>query len=107
MVEAIGRENVKLNEKQLEELIALLDKEQLLEAEDKIEKALAKSQEEAKKSNLAAKSANTTKFIKPNCKTPTQPCEDLVDPAKLVKDACEDLNITDQKNNLKTDVSCV
>lgn len=103
VVEAIGRENVKLNEKQLEELIALLDKEQLLEAEDKIEKALAKSQEEAKKSNLAAKSANTTKFIKPNCKTPMQPYEDLVDPAKLVKDACEDLNITDQKNNLKTD----
>ncbi|KAL9924351.1 leucine zipper and EF-hand containing transmembrane protein 1 isoform 1-T4 [Glossina fuscipes fuscipes] len=111
VVEAIGRENVKLNEKQLEELIALLDKEQLLEAEDKIEKALAKSQkdaEEAKKINrtfneLGAKSGNTLKYIKPDCKTPAQPCEDLVDPAKLVKDACEDLNITDQKNNLKTD----
>uniref|UniRef100_A0A1A9VIC2 Mitochondrial proton/calcium exchanger protein n=1 Tax=Glossina austeni TaxID=7395 RepID=A0A1A9VIC2_GLOAU len=107
VVEAIGRENVKLNEKQLEELIALLDKEQLLEAEDKIEKALAKSQkdaEEAKKINLATKkSANTIKFIKTDCKTPMQPCEDLVDPAKLVKDTCEDLNITDKKNNLKTD----
>uniref|UniRef100_A0A1A9WBX2 Mitochondrial proton/calcium exchanger protein n=1 Tax=Glossina brevipalpis TaxID=37001 RepID=A0A1A9WBX2_9MUSC len=111
VVEAIGRENVKLNEKQLEELIALLDKEQLLEAEDKIEKALAKSQkdaEEAKKTNQAfneyrEKSVNTVKYTKPNCKTPTQPCEDLLDPAKLVKDTCKDLNITDQKNNLKTD----
>ena len=36
VIETIGKENVKLNAKQVDELIDLLDKEEELEAEDKI-----------------------------------------------------------------------
>ncbi|XP_035891219.1 mitochondrial proton/calcium exchanger protein isoform X1 [Anopheles stephensi] len=49
VIETIGKENVKLNAKQVNELIDLLDKEEELEAEDKIEKALTKSLEAKEK----------------------------------------------------------
>ncbi|XP_058118687.1 mitochondrial proton/calcium exchanger protein isoform X2 [Anopheles coustani] len=49
VIETIGKENVKLNAKQVDELIDLLDKEEVLEAEDKIEKALTKSLEAKEK----------------------------------------------------------
>ncbi|XP_053657972.1 mitochondrial proton/calcium exchanger protein [Anopheles marshallii] len=49
VIETIGKENVKLNAKQVDELIDLLDKEEELEAEDKIEKALTKSLEAKEK----------------------------------------------------------
>lgn len=52
MLESIGRDNIKLSDKAIEELIALLDKEQILEAEQKIEKAIAKSMKEAEKLKL-------------------------------------------------------
>lgn len=42
----IGKENVKLSGKQMDEIIALIDKEEYLENEEKIEKALAKSKEQ-------------------------------------------------------------
>ncbi|XP_052869887.1 mitochondrial proton/calcium exchanger protein isoform X2 [Anopheles cruzii] len=49
VIETIGKENVKLSSKQVDELIDLLDKEEVLEAEDKIEKALTKSLEAKEK----------------------------------------------------------
>ncbi|XP_017070401.2 mitochondrial proton/calcium exchanger protein [Drosophila eugracilis] len=49
VMESIGRDNIKLSEKAIEELISLLDKEQVLQAEQKIEKAIAKSMKEAEK----------------------------------------------------------
>uniref|UniRef100_A0A182M7Q8 Mitochondrial proton/calcium exchanger protein n=1 Tax=Anopheles culicifacies TaxID=139723 RepID=A0A182M7Q8_9DIPT len=49
VIETIGKENVNLNAKQVDELIDLLDKEEELEAEDKIEKALTKSLEAKEK----------------------------------------------------------
>ncbi|XP_055643508.1 mitochondrial proton/calcium exchanger protein isoform X2 [Toxorhynchites rutilus septentrionalis] len=49
VIEIIGKENVQLNTKQVDELIDLLDKEEVLEAEDKIEKALIKSLEAKEK----------------------------------------------------------
>lgn len=42
----IGKENVKLSAKQMDEIIELIDKEEYLENEVKIEKALAKSKEQ-------------------------------------------------------------
>lgn len=42
----IGKENVKLSAKQIDELVELIDKEEYLENEEKIEKALAKSKEQ-------------------------------------------------------------
>lgn len=44
MIETIGKENVKLKEKQLNEILDLIDKEEILETEEKIEKALRKEQ---------------------------------------------------------------
>lgn len=42
----IGKDNVNLSAKQMDEIIDLIDKEEYLENEEKIEKALAKSKEE-------------------------------------------------------------
>lgn len=49
VIEIIGQENVQLSSKQIDELIELMDKEEVLEAEDKIEKALNKSLEAKEK----------------------------------------------------------
>lgn len=45
VIEFIGKENVHLSAKQLDELIDLIDKEETLEVEDKIERALQKEKE--------------------------------------------------------------
>lgn len=44
--ETIGKENIKLNAKQVDELLDLISKEEYLENEEKIQKALEKSKEE-------------------------------------------------------------
>ncbi|XP_076257975.1 leucine zipper and EF-hand containing transmembrane protein 1 isoform X2 [Rhynchophorus ferrugineus] len=56
VIEIMGKENVKLSSKQVDELIELIDKEEILEVEDKIEKALAKNQESKIEKNLKEKS---------------------------------------------------
>lgn len=48
VVELIGKEDIKLNSKQLNELIDLMEKEEVLELEDQIQKALEKESKEAK-----------------------------------------------------------
>lgn len=62
VIETIGKENVHLKTKQLDELIELLDKEEILEAEDKIEKALIKSLE-AKEKQKEQKSKDNEKLL--------------------------------------------
>lgn len=44
--ETIGKENIQLNAKQVDELLDLISKEEYLENEEKIQKALEKSKEE-------------------------------------------------------------
>ncbi|CAH2084950.1 unnamed protein product [Euphydryas editha] len=51
MLEIIGNENVNLSEKQMAELIELLDKEEILEVENKIQKALEKAAKEQDKTS--------------------------------------------------------
>lgn len=46
MIEVIGKENINLKEKQMNEILDLIDKEEVLETEEKIEKALKKEQEQ-------------------------------------------------------------
>lgn len=46
IIDTIGKENVNLSGKQLDEIIQLITKEEYLENEEKIEKALAKSIEQ-------------------------------------------------------------
>ncbi|XP_045769487.1 mitochondrial proton/calcium exchanger protein isoform X3 [Maniola jurtina] len=53
MLEIVGNEHVNLSEKQMAELIELLDKEEILEVESKIQKALAKAASAAKEQDKA------------------------------------------------------
>lgn len=48
VLEIVGNEHVHLSEKQMSELIELLDKEEILEVESKIQKALNKAASAAK-----------------------------------------------------------
>lgn len=76
VIETIGRDNVKLSEKQVEELVELLDKEEVIEAEEKIEKALAKSLKESS-SAAAAKSSSKEEELKDNAKILEDKATDL------------------------------
>lgn len=80
VMETIGRENVKLSEKQVEELLDLLDKEEIIEAEVKVEKAIAKSIKEAENAMKVA--------------------EEIQDMAPVLEDKAKDLNALDEKNLL-------
>ncbi|XP_061714054.1 mitochondrial proton/calcium exchanger protein [Cydia pomonella] len=62
MVEIIGNENVNLSEKQVQELIELLDKEEILEVESKIQKALDKAATAEKVQNIEALEASKGLF---------------------------------------------
>lgn len=72
VVEAFGKDSVDLTEKQLDELMELISKEEHLENEEKIEKALAKSKEERELSKAAAAAAEEltdekTKILTDSC----------------------------------------
>ncbi|XP_055390350.1 mitochondrial proton/calcium exchanger protein isoform X2 [Condylostylus longicornis] len=89
IIEAIGTDNVKLNEKQIEELIQLIEKEECLEAEDKIEKALAK--EKAEKEAVKA-----AKEVLKNNQTNS---EELKDTAPNLVDKATDITEKSKKNH--------
>ncbi|KRT82138.1 hypothetical protein AMK59_3259 [Oryctes borbonicus] len=59
VIEFIGKENVQLNSKQITEIIDLIDKEEILEVEEKIEKALQKEKETSE----AAKQSKPTPAV--------------------------------------------
>ncbi|XP_018580202.1 mitochondrial proton/calcium exchanger protein [Anoplophora glabripennis] len=65
VIEIIGKENVKLSPKQMEELIDLVDKEGILEVEDKIEKALQKDKEAKDAEKVAEKQPSESKAAAP------------------------------------------
>lgn len=82
----------------MEELISLLDKEQVIETQDKIEKALAKSIKEADNvKKLAEEIADAAAASAKN----NPLTEDLRDCAKVVKENALDLDALDGKNVLK------
>ncbi|XP_046977717.1 mitochondrial proton/calcium exchanger protein [Vanessa cardui] len=62
MLEIIGNENVNLSEKQMAELIELLDKEEILEVESKIQKALDKAASAAKEQVKTSESDGKSLF---------------------------------------------
>ncbi|CAH0399703.1 unnamed protein product [Chilo suppressalis] len=62
MLEIIGNENVHLSEKQMAELIELLDKEEILEVESKIQKALDKAAVAAKEQDKSTESEGKSLF---------------------------------------------
>ncbi|EDW00664.1 mitochondrial proton/calcium exchanger protein [Drosophila grimshawi] len=88
VLESIGRDNIKLGEKAIEELITLLDKEQILEAEQKIEKAIAKSMKEAEKlkTDLEKTDKDMAKLV-----------DGIHDSAKEIRDIATDLGALDRE----------
>ncbi|EDV57014.1 mitochondrial proton/calcium exchanger protein [Drosophila erecta] len=82
VLESIGRDNIKLSDKAIEELITLLDKEQVLQAEQKIEKAIAKSMKEAEKlkSEVDKADKDLSKLVK-----------DIHDSAKEIQDIANEM----------------
>jgi len=74
IIATIGKENVNLNETQIDELIELISKEETLENEEKIEKALAKSKEERRAvvgqmEELVDKATEIVDSVKPSVKS--------------------------------------
>lgn len=63
MLEIIGNEHVNLSEKQMAELIELLDKEEILEVESKIQKALDKAAVAAKEQDKSSDSEGKVCFL--------------------------------------------
>ena len=92
VLESIGRDNIKLSEKAIEELISLLDKEQILEAEQKIEKAIAKSMKEAEKLKLEVEKSD---------KDMAKLVDGIHDSAKEIRDIATELGALDQDNAKK------
>jgi len=88
VIEAIGKDDFKISEKQIEELVQLIEKEECLESEDKIEKALAK--EKAEKQTIKAtkestKTTNCSEEFKDNAPNIIDKAKDLSDEAKKKK----------------------
>lgn len=73
LIDVIGKENVKLSGKQIDELIDLLDKEEVLEVESKIEKALQEEKQHdvkhEKKKQAEEKKTSSTNPPKPKIET--------------------------------------
>lgn len=86
MIEIIGKENVNLKENQIHEILDLINKEEILETEEKIEKALKKEQEQKQMSSPV----NTEK-------------EDFSESEKnfVLNDKAEELNDTQSDANKK------
>ncbi|XP_044581410.1 mitochondrial proton/calcium exchanger protein-like isoform X2 [Cotesia glomerata] len=59
VIELIGKDDIKLNKKQMNELIKLMEKEEVLEVEDQIQKALLKESKESKLSTTTTTSKST------------------------------------------------
>ncbi|KAH8384621.1 hypothetical protein KR093_003068, partial [Drosophila rubida] len=88
VLESIGRDNIKLSETAIEELITLLDKEQILEAEQKIEKAIAKSMKEAEKLKMEVEKSD---------KDMAKLVDGIHDSAKEIRDIATELGAMDQE----------
>lgn len=92
-----------MNEKQLEELIQLLEKEQNLQAVGKIEKALAKSQKEVEEAKKVEVQESKPIIRSPGEATTCSTC--LIDTAKIIEDHAKDVNKCDLQNTKTIDVS--
>ncbi|XP_012281545.1 mitochondrial proton/calcium exchanger protein [Orussus abietinus] len=79
VVELIGKEDVKLSKKQVNELIELMDKEEVLEVEEQIQKALKKEEEEGKGQEEQIKVTPSPVPATPVTKEPRNKDEELKD----------------------------
>ena len=63
VVELVGKENVKLNQKQVDEIVELMSKEELIELEEQIEKALEKGNQKVEETAKEGKSGTEEKEV--------------------------------------------
>lgn len=94
IIKAISNENVKLNEQQLEELCELIKKEEHLEAEVKIEKALAKSIKDTNKQNEDELLRDTAAVLKDTAKSIDNDKCTKSDKNAIISDVCNNPSIT-------------
>lgn len=92
LIDVIGKENVKLSGKQIDELIELLEKEELLEIESKIQKALEKEKTEDVKEEKAKKDDDENN--PPNEKPKTK-----MDPQSISVPPIASIDSTKKQNN--------
>ena len=59
----VGKENVKLDQKQIDEIVELMSKEELIELEEQIEKALEKGNQKAEEAVKEGKSGTEEKEV--------------------------------------------
>ncbi|KAJ8683644.1 hypothetical protein QAD02_019436 [Eretmocerus hayati] len=107
VIELIGKEDVKLTTKQLNELIELMEKEEVLEVEDQIQKALkkeSKENEDDKPDDIYETIKDTSKSTVPVTPVATEPSpgkEELVDPADST-DSTRSATLEKKKSNSKS-----
>lgn len=68
VVELIGKEDIKLSKKQVHELIELIDKEEILEVDEQIQKALQKDLNDMK-----SEQSSEEKYVAPESPVPATP----------------------------------
>lgn len=69
MLELIGKEDINLSKKQVDELLELIDKEEILESDDQVQKTLQKEAIEKLKDG----ECTATKYVAPKTPVPATP----------------------------------
>jgi len=72
VVELVGKENVKLDQKQIDEIVDLMSKEELIELEEQIEKALEKGNQKVEETVKEGKSGPEEKEVTPKAHVMSQ-----------------------------------
>jgi LETM1 and EF-hand domain-containing protein 1 len=85
VVELVGKENVKLDQKQIDEIVDLMSKEELIELEEQIEKALEKGNQKVEETMKEGKSGTEEKEVTPKAHAMSQ--DDRKKASKLGSDS--------------------
>ena len=87
----VGKENVKLNQKQIDEIVDLMSKEELIELEEQIEKALEKGNHKVEETVKEGKSGKEEKEVTVKANVMSQ--DDRKKASKLGSDTSASSNV--------------
>jgi LETM1 and EF-hand domain-containing protein 1 len=91
VVELVGKENVKLDQKQIDEIVDLMSKEELIELEEQIEKALEKGNQKVEETVKEGKSGTEEKEVTVKAHVTSQ--DDRKKASKLGSDTSASSNV--------------
>jgi len=91
VVELVGKENVKLDQKQVDEIVDLMSKEELIELEEQIEKALEKGNQKVEETVKEGKSGTEEKEVTVKAHVTSQ--DDRKKASKLGSDTSASSNV--------------